>query len=133
MSFIAAPAAVALTALLAAGAACAACAQQPFREYPSIEHGRSASPEWDHQEHAEFVVGRLMYPQSRSRRLLGTGYGDWLRGGTAWTVDCPEGVLQWNAFATDLRQAGIHHIGEQTPSVPGERRRADRETAEPRL
>ena len=46
--------------------------------------------QWDHRERAEFVVGRLMFPQSRSRYVLGAGYGDWLRGGTAWTVDYPE-------------------------------------------
>jgi hypothetical protein len=87
MSTIGIAVAVALSALLAAGSV---CAQQPYREYPSIEHGWSPPFQWNHQEHAEFVVGRLMYPQSRSRYVLGAGYGDWLRGGTAWTVDYPE-------------------------------------------
>jgi hypothetical protein len=87
MSTIGASTTVALSALLAAGAV---CAQASFREYPSIEHGWSPPFQWDHREHAEFVVGRLMFPQSRSRYVLGAGYGDWLRGGTAWTVDYPE-------------------------------------------
>ncbi len=39
----------------------------------------------------EFVVGRLMFPQTRTGWLLGSGPGDWRRGGTAWTVDYPEG------------------------------------------
>ena len=32
-----------------------------------------------------------MFPQSRYGYALGTGGGDWRRGGTAWTVDYPEG------------------------------------------
>ena len=73
--------------------AAAAAAQQPWREYPSIERGWSRDPEdapVDHDRHTEFVIGRLMFPQARRGRALGVGYGDWLRGGTAWTVDYPE-------------------------------------------
>jgi len=83
MSTIGASTTIALSVLLAVGAV---CAQESFREYPSIEHGWSPPFQWDHREHAEFVVGRLMFPQSRSRYVLGAGYGDWLRGGTAWTT-----------------------------------------------
>jgi hypothetical protein len=32
-----------------------------------------------------------MFPQARRGRALGVGGGDWLEGGTAWTVDYPEG------------------------------------------
>jgi hypothetical protein len=68
-------------------------AQQVWREYPSIERG------WYGREDAppgaaapsEFVVGRLMFPQMRRGWVLGAGPGDWLQGGTAWTVDYPEG------------------------------------------
>jgi hypothetical protein len=80
--------AIALVSLLAARYA---APQQVWREYPSIErgwYGRESSPS---QEPGEFVVGRLMFPQTRTRRLLGAGPGDWRRGGTAWTVDYPEG------------------------------------------
>jgi len=38
----------------------------------------------------EFVVGRLMFPQYR-QGPFGSGAGDWRRGGTAWSVDYPEG------------------------------------------
>jgi hypothetical protein len=72
-------------------AACAAWAQKDWREYPSIERGWHESLDWNRNEHGEFVVGRLMFPQSENRYVLGAGYGDWLRGGTAWTVDYPEG------------------------------------------
>jgi hypothetical protein len=74
-------------------AACPASAQQPWREYPGIERGwyRDRELPSGYQAPAEFVVGRLMFPQARRGYALGTGGGDWLQGGTAWTVDYPEG------------------------------------------
>jgi hypothetical protein len=68
-------------------------AQQTWREYPSIEGGWGADLDWppDAKDAGEFVVGRLMFPQARRGRALGVGRGDWRRGGTAWTVDYPEG------------------------------------------
>lgn len=68
-------------------------AQQAWREYPSIERGwyRDADLPSGYREAGEFVVGRLMFPQARRGWALGTGGGDWRRGGTAWTVDYPEG------------------------------------------
>ncbi len=77
--------------LLAAGLAVQA--QEPWREYPSIERGWSRDPEdapVDADKRTELVVGRLMFPQARRGWALGTGGGDWLKGGTAWTVDYPE-------------------------------------------
>lgn len=74
-------------------AAHAAWAQKAWREYPSIEGRWSrppASPQLQ-QAPGEFVVGRLMFPQARRGWALGVGRGDWHRGGTAWTVDYPEG------------------------------------------
>ncbi|HEX7081972.1 MAG TPA: DUF4159 domain-containing protein [Gammaproteobacteria bacterium] len=71
-----------------------AWAQKAWREYPGIEGGwyRARKLPADHdREPAEFVVGRLMFPQSRTGFALGVGPGDWRRGGTAWTVDYPEG------------------------------------------
>jgi hypothetical protein len=67
-------------------------AQKQWREYPSIERGwagRDGEPNGN--EPGEFIVGRLMFPQSENRWVLGAGPGDWRRGGTAWTVDYPEG------------------------------------------
>jgi hypothetical protein len=83
--------ATAAAALLAA--ACLARAQNDFREYPSYERGWSSSVELppDHDVPGEFVVGRLMFPQARAGYALGTGGGDWRRGGTAWAVDYPRG------------------------------------------
>lgn len=68
-------------------------AQSDWREYPSMERGwsRDADINYGYQEPGEFVVGRLMFPQARSGYALGVGPGDWRQGGTAWTVDYPEG------------------------------------------
>src|SRR5690606_23125592 len=44
----------------------------------------------NHLEPSEFVVGRLMFPQYQSGPF-GSGPGNWRRGGTAWSVDYPEG------------------------------------------
>lgn len=67
-------------------------AEEPWREYPSIERGwrSSADLPGSTPQPAEFVVGRLMFPQY-ARGPFGSGPGDWRRGGTAWTVDYPEG------------------------------------------
>lgn len=67
-------------------------AQQPWREYPSMEdyYGGREAPPADWELPAEFVVGRLMFPQYE-RGPFGSGRGDWQRGGTAWSVDYPEG------------------------------------------
>jgi len=70
-----------------------ASAQRAWREYPGIEDrwyggGEIRTAE---QPPAEFVIGRLMFPQARRGYALGTGGGDWRLGGTAWTVDYPDG------------------------------------------
>jgi hypothetical protein len=78
-------------ALVLTLAAASASAQNDWREYPSIERGWSSTTNWDHANLGEFVVGRLMFPQTHTRYVLGGGGGDWRRGGTAWTVDYPEG------------------------------------------
>jgi hypothetical protein len=72
---------------------CPCAAQMQWREYPSYERGWSSSAELptDYLEPGEFVVGRLMFPQARRGWALGTGGGDWRRGGTAWAVDYPRG------------------------------------------
>jgi hypothetical protein len=66
-------------------------AQELWREYPSIERGWYGRDAPLDQEPGEFVVGRLMFPQIRRGYMLGAGPGDWRAGGTAWTVDYPEG------------------------------------------
>jgi hypothetical protein len=71
--------------LLAAvlGASASAHAQREWREYLPFEGYNGMAPiPLDADVPGEFVVGRLMYPG---------GGGDWLRGGTSWTVDYPKG------------------------------------------
>ena len=66
-------------------------AQSEWREYPSMERGNNSfTLPPDYLEPGEFVVGRLMFPQYE-RGPFGSGPGDWRRGGTAWSVDYPEG------------------------------------------
>jgi Domain of unknown function (DUF4159) len=72
-------------------AAAAAAAQEQWREYPSIERGWYGRDLPADQQPGEFVVGRLMFPQIRRGYMLGAGPGNWRAGGTAWTVDYPEG------------------------------------------
>jgi hypothetical protein len=55
----------------------------PFREYPGIEYYEFDLPT-DFRQPAEFVFGRLMYPE------IGWG-GGWQNGGTSWTIDYPKG------------------------------------------
>src|SRR6266436_3911996 len=73
-------------------------AQHPFREYIPMEGGESAAvlPP-DYQNKAELVLGRLMYPSAG----FGRGGGDWLNGGTNWTVDYPRGD---RTFAVAIRR-----------------------------
>jgi hypothetical protein len=93
--------------LLAAGAS---WAQKEWREFPSIERGWRESTSWNHDEHGEFVVGRLMFPQSTSRWVLGAGYGDWLQGGTAWTVDYPEGDRRFAQLLARLTRLDVRVV-----------------------
>jgi len=75
-------------------------AQRPFRTYPALE-GASTETELpaDFNDKAELVLGRLMYPSGgRGGRM---GFGNWLHGGTTWTVDYPKGD---RTFAAALRR-----------------------------
>lgn len=82
-------------------AACLAAvyAQRPFREYPAMEAQDSAAAlPPDYQNKAELVLGRLMYPSAGRGR---GGGGNWLNGGTNWTVDYPRGD---RTFAVAIRR-----------------------------
>ena len=93
-------------------AAQAVCAQQEWREYPGIERGwsRRAEVREDHKRPAEFVVGRLMFPQARRGSALGVGRGNWLRGGTAWTVDYPEGDRTFARLLARLTTVNVRMV-----------------------
>jgi len=73
----------------------ALCAsQQPFRVYPSLEPYDDVSLPDDWRDKAEWIFGRLMYPNhpnarfGRYARFYG-GRGDWREGHTSWTQDYP--------------------------------------------
>jgi Domain of unknown function (DUF4159) len=86
-----------------------AIAQREWREYPGYEGGWFAGAEVppDYLVPAEFVVGRLMFPQARSGWALGVGGGDWRRGRTAWAVDYPLGD---RTFARLLNRLSNIHV-----------------------
>ncbi len=97
------------------GAATAAGAQQHWRAYPSIESGwsgESGETPPDTDRHAEFVIGRLMFPQTHRRYTLGAGGGDWHQGGTAWTVDYPDAERHLAKILTRLSTIDVR-LAEQ--------------------
>jgi hypothetical protein len=56
----------------------------PWRQYQGVEYDGDYELPPDYREPAEWVFGRLMYPQR--------GWGSqWLYGGTSWTIDYPRG------------------------------------------
>jgi hypothetical protein len=93
-------------------------AQREWREYPSYERGWSSSAELppDHRIAAEFVVGRLMFPQAPRGWALGTGRGDWTRGGTAWAVDYPLGDRIFARLLRRLSEINVRSV-EQPVSL----------------
>jgi len=89
-----------------------ALAQREFREYQPYEGGwgeGSRLPE-DFNVPDEFVVGRLMFPQTRSRGVFGAGGGDWTQGGTAWAVDYPEGDRTFARLLRRLTTIGVRSV-----------------------
>ena len=82
------------SALALGGALCAF--QKPFRVYTSIEAYDDVALPPDYQEKAEWVYGRLMYPEHPMGMFGAYGRGfrrggvlDWRYGGTGWTQDYP--------------------------------------------
>ena len=88
-----------------------ALGQREFREYLPYEGFSEGSrlPE-DFQVPDEFVVGRLMFPQTRSRGVFGAGGGDWRQGGTAWAVDYPEGDRTFARLLQRLTTIGVRSV-----------------------
>jgi hypothetical protein len=81
--------------------------QRPFRVYRSIEAYDDIALPPDYQEKAEWVFGRLMYPEhpqglfgARGRFRFG-GLLDWREGGAGWTQDYPRADRH---FASALRR-----------------------------
>jgi hypothetical protein len=87
-------------------------AQREFREYLPYERGYGEGTRLpaDFDVPAEFVVGRLMFPQSRSGNVFGAGGGDWRQGGTAWAVDYPEGDRTFARLLQRLTNIGVRAV-----------------------
>lgn len=87
-------------------------AQRPFREYPPMEGlDTAARLPADYQAPAELVLGRLMYPSHgyRGAGRFGRG-GNWLEGGTAWTVDYPKGDRTFAAILRRLTRIDVRSV-----------------------
>jgi hypothetical protein len=93
--------------LLGLALAAGAPAQEPFREYLPFEGyaGAAALPP-DADVPGELVVGRLMYPN----RGGGFRRGNWLQGGTSWTVDYPKGDRTLAALLRRFTRANVRSV-----------------------
>jgi len=109
---------------LLAGAALAMAggllAQRPFRVYFSIERYDDIPLPADYRDKAEWVFGRLMYPEhpyglfgSMGRRGRGFGFGgglDWRDGGTGWTQDYPRADRHFAAAVRRLTRISARSV-----------------------
>jgi hypothetical protein len=94
-------------------------AQKPFRVYPSMEPYDNVALPPDWQEKAEWVFGRLMYPQHPNARFgryfmnFGGSGLFWTQGYTSWTQDYPRSDRH---FAQALRRlTRIHARSVEQP------------------
>lgn len=86
--------------------------QKPWRIYPSMEAYDNIPLPPDAHEKAEWIFGRLMYPEHpfgmfSGRRRFGFGRMDWTEGGTSWTQDYPRADRH---FAQALRRLTRIHV-----------------------
>ncbi len=84
-------------------------AQREFRVFEAMEGADSeANLPADYGAKSELVLGRLMYP---SRGGFGRrGGGDWLHGGTNWTVDYPRGDRTFAAAIRRLTRIDVRSV-----------------------
>ena len=93
--------------------------QKPFREFIPMEGPDSAaSLPVDYQAKAEFVLGRLMYPSGGGGGRGGRGGGNWLQGGTNWTVDYPRGDRTFAGAIRRLTRIDVRSV--EQPVNPDE-------------
>jgi len=97
-----------LAAIALAAASFAVHAEQPFRVYQSLEAQADVELPPDYEVQGEFVVARLMYPNSANFRFF--GYGDWTHGGTAWAVDYPRGDRRFARILRRLTKINVRSV-----------------------
>jgi len=88
-------------------------AQRDFYELAPLERGWGATAPMptDFDVPAEFVVGRLMFPNvPRGYDVLGAGGGDWRLGGTAWAVDYPDGDRTFAELLERLTKIDVRSV-----------------------
>ncbi|HXD23992.1 MAG TPA: hypothetical protein VN613_11600, partial [Gemmatimonadaceae bacterium] len=84
-------------------------AEREFRVYMSLEAQADVDLPTDYQVPGEFVVGRLMYPNSYGFRRFGFG-GDWTQGGTAWAVDYPRADRTFARLLRRLTRINVRSV-----------------------
>src|SRR5437588_362925 len=85
--------------------------QRPFRTYIPMEGAASeAAIPPDYQKPAELVLGRLMYPSGGGGRGFGRNGGNWLIGGTNWTVDYPRGDRTFSIALRRLTRIDVRSV-----------------------
>ncbi|HEV7633225.1 MAG TPA: DUF4159 domain-containing protein, partial [Steroidobacteraceae bacterium] len=97
-----------LAAIALAAVSLAVHAERPFRVYQSLEAQADVELPPDYEVQGEFVVARLMYPNSANFRFF--GYGDWTHGGTAWAVDYPRGDRRFARILRRLTKINVRSV-----------------------
>src|SRR5689334_4246364 len=85
-------------------------AQRPFRSYVPMEGAASeAALPPDYQKPAPLVLARLTHPSAGGRGGFGRG-GNWLIGGTNWTVDYPRGDRTFSIALRRLTRIDVRSV-----------------------
>jgi hypothetical protein len=89
--------------------------QRPFRVYPSLEPYDDVPLPPDYQDKAEWVFGRLMYPQHPEARFgrYSRRYGsvlDWREGSTSWTQDYPRADRHFSQALRRLTRLNVRSV-----------------------
>ena len=86
--------------------ACIAFGQRKFRDYPGWEYNDFPKPP-DWQTPGEWTFARLMYPDVR---FSDRHFGNWLAGGTNWTIDYPRSDRHLSAALRRLTRVQARSI-----------------------
>lgn len=96
--------------------------QKPFREFIPMEGAASSSilPS-DYRNKSELVLGRLMYPSGGGGGGRGgRGGGNWLNGGTNWTVDYPRGDRTFAGAIRRLTRIDVRSVEQSVNPDDGD-------------